>query len=329
LRGAEISCGEGRDIRALDPWSPRSPRDLGLGFLGYSMHDKPSCHVCEKTHGPSMISVILPVYNRRDLVGRAIRSVLGQKYVDWEVVVVDDGSEDGTAEGIEDEFGDAVRLLRKHRNEGVSAARNLGIREARGEWLALLDSDDEWLPQKLQRQVEALAQSKLLICHSDEIWIRNGVRVNPHKHHRKFGGDIFFKALPLCVMSPSSIVIHHSVFARLGLFDERLPACEDYEFFLRLTANYEVDYVAEKLLLKYGGHADQLSRAHAAMDRFRVYALDKLLTAMPALEEEKRDRARSMLIKKARIVAGGAKKRDNHSLADEMQQYLDCWERKE
>ena len=273
-----------------------------------------------------MISVILPVYNRRDLVGRAIRSVLEQKYVDREVVVVDDGSDDGTAERIQEEFGDTIRLLRKHRNEGVSAARNLAIREARGEWLALLDSDDEWLPQKLQRQVEALAQSKLLICHSDEIWIRNGVRVNPHKHHRKFGGDIFFKALPLCVISPSSIVIHHSVFAHLGLFDELLPACEDYEFFLRVASNYEVAYVDEKLLLKYGGHADQLSRAYVAMDRFRVYALDKLLRAMPKLQQEKRNKARLMLIKKARIVAGGAKKRDNQSLLHEMRQYLDYWE---
>ena len=273
-----------------------------------------------------MISVIIPVYNRRDLVGRAIRSVQAQTCQDFELLVIDDGSDDDTAGQVREEFGNALRLLVRPENQGVSAARNHGIGKARGEWLAFLDSDDEWLPEKLEKQVEALQKSGLLVCHTDEIWIRRGVRVNPHKHHRKFGGDIFLQALPLCIMSPSSIIVHRTVFEHVGLFDETLPACEDYDFFLRLTCRYEVVLLEEKLIVKYGGHADQLSHAYYAMDRFRVRALDKLLREVEDLEDERRERARHMLVKKARIVYKGARKRDNQNLAAEMKQYLDCGE---
>lgn len=268
-------------------------------------------------------SVIIPVYNRRQWVGRAIRSVLEQTYGDWELVVVDDASEDDSADFVAGEFGEAVDLIRMSENRGVSAARNRGIERARGEWLAFLDSDDEWLPQKLEKQRAELEQSPLLICHTDEIWVRNGVRVNPHKHHQKSGGDIFLKALALCVMSPSSIAIHRRVFAEVGLFDEALPACEDYELWLRIAARYEVAYLEEKLIVKYGGHADQLSQAHYAMDRFRVYALDKLLCAMPELEAVKQQAARKMLMRKAKIVYKGAAKRGNDELARQMREYIE------
>ena len=273
-----------------------------------------------------MFSVVIPVYNRRELVGRAIRSVLAQRGADCEVIVVDDASSDGTPQRVREEFGDAVELVVLAENRGVSAARNRGIAAARGEWIALLDSDDEWLPQKLVRQAEALRASGLWICHTDEIWIRNGQRVNPHKHHQKFGGDIFCQSLPLCVMSPSSIAIHRRVFADVGLFDECLPACEDYELWLRITCRYEVVYLAEKLIRKYGGHADQLSQAHYAMDRFRVYALDKLLSAEPQLTPARTAAVRAMLLRKARIVWRGAAKRDNAQLQQQMGAYLARWQ---
>ena len=273
-----------------------------------------------------MFSVIIPVYNRRELVGRAIRSVLLQEGGDYEVIVVDDASGDGTSDWVRATFADRVQLLVLEKNAGVSAARNHGIEAARGEWIALLDSDDEWLPGKLARQATCLAESGLLVCHTDEIWIRDGVRVNPHKHHRKYGGDIFFKALPLCVMSPSSIVIHRDVFAAVGLFDENLPACEDYELWLRIGSRYEVAYLEDKLIRKYGGHADQLSQAHLAMDRFRIYALDKLLRDMPELVVERRAAACEMLLRKARIVHKGAIKHGNEELRGEMDSYLADWE---
>ena len=273
-----------------------------------------------------MFSVVIPVYNRRALVGRAIRSVLAQQGADFEVIVVDDASDDGTPERVREEFGDAVKIVSLAANSGVSAARNRGIAAAEREWIALLDSDDEWLPNKLAQQAAALRESGLSICHTDEIWIRNGVRVNPHKHHQKYGGDIFFQALPLCVMSPSSIAIHREVFADVGMFDECLPACEDYELWLRITCRYEVVYLAEKLIRKYGGHADQLSQAHYAMDRFRVYALDKLLREEPRLAPDRAAAARAMLLRKARIVERGAAKRDNAELQQQMGRYIARWQ---
>ena len=274
-----------------------------------------------------MISVIIPVYNRRAIVGRAIRSVLAQTHQDWELIVVDDGSTDGSGDYIAAEFGDRVRLLRQQRNRGVSAARNRAIAAAGGQWLAFLDSDDEWLPQKLDKQLEALATSGLQVCHTEEIWIRNGVRVNQHKHHQKYGGRIFLQALPLCVMSPSSIIIHRQIFQDIGLFDEALPACEDYELFLRLTCRYQVVFVDEPLIRKYGGHDDQLSRLHYAMDRFRIKGIDRILRqGAQWLSPDEKEAARALLVKKAKIVRNGARKRDNRALAAAMEEYLESWQ---
>ena len=264
-------------------------------------------------------------------MSRAVRSVLSQRIGDgaFEVIVVDDASQDGTAEAVRREFGASVQVIEMQENGGVSAARNRGIERARGQWLAFLDSDDEWLPDKLDRQMGALARTSLPVCHTDEIWVRNGVRVNPHKHHQKYGGDIFLQALPLCVMSPSSIVIHREVFDKIGAFDEGLPACEDYELWLRIAARWSVCYIPEKLIVKYGGHADQLSQAYYAMDRFRVYALDRLLQNVPELSHEKCEAAREMLVRKAGIVYRGALKHGNAELAHSMEGYLQRWDRED
>ena len=272
-----------------------------------------------------MISVIIPVYNRREVVGRAIRSVLAQTWTEREVIVVDDGSDDGSGEVIGAVFGSAVRLLVQPRNRGVSAARNRAMEAARGEWLAFLDSDDEWLPTKLEKQMEALQATRLAVCHTEEIWIRRGVRVNPRKHHRKTGGDIFLQALPRCIMSPSSILLHRDVLERVGPFDETLPVCEDYDLFLRMAWRYRVAFLEEPLLVKYGGHEDQLSRAYPAMDRFRVRALDKLLQSAEDLSPGKREAARRVLLEKAGIVCNGARKRNNLALLGEMEPYLERW----
>ena len=272
-----------------------------------------------------MISVIIPVHNRPALVGRAIRSALAQSWSDFSIYVVDDGSTDDTALRVTREFGDKVTLLSFAHNRGVSAARNLGIRESSGEWVAFLDSDDEWMPEKVERQLRALAAAGGMVCHTNERWIRNGVRVNQHKHHKKQGGDIFLQALDLCAMSPSSVVIHRAVLDEVGGFDERLPACEDYELFLRLTSRMPVTYLDEELLVKYGGHPDQLSRAHPAMDRFRVYALDKLLRSGCLVDRDRVDAAKATLVKKANIVLRGARRRKNGELAQSMCSYLECW----
>ncbi len=251
------------------------------------------------------VSVVIPTWNRASLVTRALRSVLDQTRPPDEVLVVDDGSSDDTAERVRAQFP-TVRLLTQQ-NLGVSAARNAGIREATGEWIALLDSDDEWLSNKLERQLQAVTDETLL-CHCDEIWIRRGRRVNAMKKHRKYGGSIFERCLPLCVISPSSVLLRRRLLDEVGLFDEALPACEDYDLWLRVTSRFPVLFIDEPLIVKHGGHEDQLSRRYWGMDRFRIAALEKIL-ATNTLDESARSAAESILAQKVAIYAAGAKKR--------------------
>lgn len=260
------------------------------------------------------VSVVIPTYNRASLLGRALSSVLAQTLRPLEIIVVDDGSRDGTDELIRSQFPE-VRYLRQD-NRGVSAARNLGIEAAGCDWIALLDSDDEWLPGKLEAQMRRLLlQPAFRVCHSEEIWIRRGVRVNPMKKHAKAGGWIFRRCLPLCAMSPSSILIHHEVFGAVGRFDDSLPVCEDYDLWLRITARYPVLFVEQPLIVKYGGHEDQLSRRYAALDRYRIRALQKIL-AEGDLSDTDRRAAALTLADKARIYAEGARKRGREQEAE-------------
>jgi glycosyltransferase involved in cell wall biosynthesis len=259
------------------------------------------------------VSVVIPTWNRRDLVARAVESVLAQTRPPEEVIVVDDGSTDGTAASLAERFPD-LNLVEQE-NRGVSAARNRGVHEAAGSWIAFLDSDDRWLETKLERQLAAIeASPDYLLCHTDEIWIRRGRRVNPMKKHRKYGGHIFERALPLCVVSPSSVLLQRRLFDEVGLFDEALPACEDYDLWLRVTARFPVLYLEEKLVEKYGGHEDQLSRRFIAMDRFRITALRKLLSRNDLAEGHRRA-AEEELSRKIAIYASGARKRGNESEA--------------
>jgi len=252
------------------------------------------------------ISVIIPTWNRADTIVRAVESVIGQSLPAHEIIVVDDGSDDDTAHRLSS-IEPVTRLFQN--NAGVSAARNRGIRAATGDWIALLDSDDEWLPQKLQRQVAALElQPETRLCHTDEIWIRRNVRVNPKNKHRKTGGWIYPHCLPLCAISPSAALIRRDVFDTIGWFDESLPACEDYDFWLRLCAREPVTYVDELLLNKYGGHADQLSQRHWGMDRFRIIALVKAIYS-GMLSPDDLLATQSMLATKLAIFTAGAKKR--------------------
>lgn len=278
------------------------------------------------------VSVIIPTFNRADLLSRALDSVLQQRQFDvvsdLELIVVDDGSNDHTEAFIKqyqnNANGHVIRYL-KQSNKGVSAARNLGITHAQHDWIALLDSDDEWLPLKLHTQEATIQQSGLEICHTQEIWIRNGVRVNQMNKHQKYGGDIFQYCLPLCAMSPSSIVIHRRVFDRIGLFDESLPACEDYDLWARITAHYAVAYVDTPCINKYGGHDDQLSRQHWGMDRFRVLALSKLLKQTQAdltLSASQQEQTLAMLEKKNQVLLLGARKHNNQALIAECEQRI-------
>lgn len=261
------------------------------------------------------ISVVIPSYNRRHTLERALRSVFLQSSKVDEVILVDDGSTDASAELVAHKFP-GVKILRQA-NLGVSAARNRGIEAAQFEWIALLDSDDSWHAHKIEKIRAARREHPdIVLFHSDEIWIRNGVRVNPMHKHRKSGGWIFEQCLPLCAISPSASVIKSSVLRDLGMFDENLPACEDYDLWLRLCHRYPVHYLEQRLIVKYGGHEDQLSRQHPVMDRFRARALHRLLDG-EQLSAEHQAAAESALLTKLDILLKGAIKHGNHQLIDE------------
>jgi glycosyltransferase involved in cell wall biosynthesis len=253
-----------------------------------------------------LVSVIIPTYNRAALVAEAVASVAAQTFRDFEIVVVDDGGSDGTPEVLA--AWPEVRLRRHTCRRGVAAARNTAVGAARGEWLAFLDSDDLWLPDKLARQIFWLEnQPGLLICQTEETWVRRGVRVNKPLSHRKLGGRIFLSSLARCMISPSAVVLNRRLLAEHGGFDETLAAAEDYDLWLRLTWRYEVGLVDEPLVVKRGGRADQLS-AQWGIDRFRIRALVKLL-AEPDLPGPYARAAREMLAAKCAIYAQGCDKR--------------------
>jgi len=255
----------------------------------------------------SLVSVIIPTHDRLPMLHDAIDSVLAQTYRDFEIIVVDDGSQDGAAEKIAARYGSAVRVLTQARR-GVAAARNLGVKCSRGAYLAFLDSDDMWRRRKLEIQMSFMqTEARSQICQTEEIWIRNGVRVNPKKRHRKPSGDIFRASLDLCLVSPSAALMTRELFERIGGFDESFPVCEDYDLWLRITLDHPVPLIAEPLVVKRGGHADQLSRSTWGLDRFRVRAIKKLLDS--GIEGEKRSWSLEALARKVAILAQGARKR--------------------
>ena len=266
------------------------------------------------------ISVIIPVFNRVKLIARCINSVINQTYPVNEIIVVDDGSNDGTYDQIRRNFPQVISIYQE--NKGVSNARNVGIQSAKSKWIAFLDSDDEWLPNKIEKQISLIKKYPLYkVCHSDEIWIRNDVRVNPMKKHRKYGGDIYKKCLPLCVISPSSIIIHKDIFNDVGFFDKNLPVCEDYDLWLRICSKYEVLFLDQKLVKKYGGHDDQLSKKYWGMDRYRVIALEKMIDN-PLLSLDNRIATINMTIRKVKILQKGYEKHEHQKEANEMYEKL-------
>lgn len=257
---------------------------------------------------PNLVSVIVPTRNRAAMVREAVESVLAQKGAPFEVIVVDDGSEDDTMRVLE-AYNNAVRILRRESPGGVSAARNAGLMVARGEWIAFLDSDDLWLPGKLRAQLDYFRnQPAMRICQTDEIWIHKGRRRNPKRYHAKPSGRCFERLLERCLVSPSAVMMHRSLFEDVGLFDESLPACEDYDMWLRIGCRHPIGLVPKPLVIKRGGHADQLSATLPALDRFRLRALAKLLETED-LSPVQRAQTTDMLRRKALIYASGCLKR--------------------
>jgi glycosyltransferase involved in cell wall biosynthesis len=265
------------------------------------------------------ISIIIPSYNRAAYLTKAVDSVLTQTHLDWELIVVDDGSDDNTGELIQG-YQHADIIYIRQENRGPAAARNRGVERATHDILAFLDSDDWFADRKLEAQLAAMRRNpSYLISHTNEIWYRNGRILNQKKKHRKNSGDIFRQSLELCAVSMSTVMARKEIFRQYGCFDESYPCCEDYEFWLRVSAGEGFLLVEEPLTLKDGGRKDQVSAVYrTGMDKFRIRAIMKILAA-GSLNDAQRDQALTELERKCLIYGTGCIK---HGRIAEGQYYL-------
>jgi len=253
-----------------------------------------------------MISIIIPTFNRYPFLEKTVESVLRQSLRDFELIIVDDGSDDGTKELIQSFCDERVRYYYQE-NRGVSAARNKGIIESRRDVIAFLDSDDAWKPEKLEKQLKIIKEPSCLISHTQELWYRRGKILNQKKKHRKCSGNLFKSSLEMCSISISTVMMKKSLFDELGLFDENLPACEDYDLWLRVTSKYPVFLLDDELTVKDGGRPDQLSHRIPMPDRFRIQSIVKLIEA-GGLDKDQRVLANKALQKKCKIYTDGCRK---------------------
>ena len=253
-----------------------------------------------------LVSVIIPTFNRAEVVGRAVNSVLNQTFRDFECIVVDDGSTDET-DSVLNGFADKIKVI-KTENRGVSAARNLGAELAKGKYIAFLDSDDEWKQQKLKKQTDFMRESGLRIAQTDETWVRNGKFVNKSAKYIRPSGDIFYNCLEVCAVTPSSVMMEKTLFFEYGGFDETFPVCEDYDLWLRMSLKEKFGLVDEPLIIKYGGNPDQLSNS-ACLDKYRIISIFNMLNKNKELREEQEKALREVLTKKVKIYSEGAEKR--------------------
>lgn len=263
------------------------------------------------------VSVVIPVYNRSGFLKDAIESVLAQTVTDLELVVVDDGSTDDTLETAarSAELDDRVRVISTEHTGFPGAARNRGVEASSARIIAFLDSDDLWLPRKIEKQLPLHEEDEACFSHTEEVWVRDDRVVSQaHRRHRR-EGDLFEVSLAKCVIGPSTVMIARNLFEQSGGFRNDLEVGEDYELWLRLTDRVKVAHVSEALTVKRGGHPDQLSGRYGQIEIFRITAL-KAIVDSNGLSEPHLRLARGELAAKCMIYAGGARKRGRHNEAD-------------
>ena len=279
-----------------------------------------------KNENKYKISVVIPTLNRINTLQRALDSVINQTYKSAEIIVVDNGSSDGTLKFLREQYP-KITILTENKI-GVSSARNKGIKKSINQWIALLDSDDAWHPRKLEIQTSMLdsALKEYNLIHTDEVWFRNNKHINQMKKHKKQGGYIFERCLSLCCISPSSVLFKKNILDKVGLFDESLPVCEDYDMWLKICSSEEVLFAQDKLTYKYGGHKDQLSKSYWGMDRFRIKSIENIIKNFDLTYKQKKQ-AKKELIKKLKIIINGAFKRNNLSIVNEFSTKLEYWDK--
>ncbi|MCD6459503.1 glycosyltransferase [bacterium] len=259
-----------------------------------------------------LVSIIIPVYNRRKLLPRAVDSVLNQSYKKFELIIIDDGSTDNPAE-IAGKYNDSRIKFIRIPHGGVSTARNTGVSLAQYDYIAFLDSDDQWVKHKLEKQINSLSKNNSYhICYTGEQWIRNGKPFTHKKALKKFSGFVFDKCLSDCFIGCSTVLLRKNLFEQSGGFDPALTVCEDYDFWLKITAKYPVLLIEEPLIIKHGGHSDQLSIKFWGNDRFRVKSIYNLLNTA-ILNDVQRKQALRTFTQKCAVVAGGCLKRKKYA----------------
>ncbi|MCP3932416.1 MAG: glycosyltransferase family 2 protein, partial [Bacteroidetes bacterium] len=244
-------------------------------------------------------------------IKRSVKSALCQKNFQGEIIVVDDGSGDLTKKSIlqlQKEEDVTINYIYQE-NKGPASARNLGLKAAKYDFIAFLDSDDHWHPKKIQKQLEWMQKNDhFLICHTYEKWLRRGEHLNQKKKHLPRHGNIFEHCLQLCAVGMSTVIVKKQLFEEVGFFDESLPCCEDYEFWLRVSAHFEFLLLEEPLTIKEGGRKDQVSNIYRlGMDKFRIKALCNLLDSV-VLNREQRLLTLAELKKKCMVYGNGCKK---------------------
>ena len=265
------------------------------------------------------VSVIIPTYNRAFLLDRAIDSVLRQTVQCSELIIVDDGSTDHTHEILRDLFNSAGVSCRVYsqENAGPAAARNLGVRKSEFPFVAFLDSDDHWHKQKLEKQYQYLASNpEYHISHTREKWLRRGLHLNQKKKHIPRDGDIFDHCLQLCAVGMSTVMMKKALFDEVGVFDESLRCCEDYDLWLRISCRKPFLLVDKALTIKEGGRQDQVSSKYRlGMDEMRIYSLRKLIDA-DILDSQRHFLALKEFINKVTIFGNGCLKHDKKVLGE-------------
>ena len=257
------------------------------------------------------ITVIIPTYNRVQLIGRALDSVLGQTAKCSEIIVIDDGSTDGTCDFLNEltSISEIPLKILQQGNKGPAAARNCGIKHAKNKYIAFLDSDDHWYKRKIKTQFKVLTENpEYLISHTKEKWLRRGIHLNQKKKHIPRHGNIFDHCLELCGVGMSTVMVKKSLFDQVGLFDETLRCCEDYDFWLRVSCKFPFYLIELPLTVKEGGRDDQVSCIYRiGMDRIRIYAMKKIID-LKILDEKQHYLALEQLIRKCTVFGKGCLK---------------------
>lgn len=269
-----------------------------------------------------LVDVIIPTFNRADVMVKAIDSVLSQTYKNFILHIVDDGSTDHTQLVLEQYKNHPQVKLYSQKNSGVSSARNLAAKASTGQWISFLDSDDEWMPHKLETQIKYLSQHpECQFLHSEELWIRNGVRVNPKVKHLKSNENIFIRSLEFCIISPSTVILARDLFLAHQGFDEEFVVCEDYDLWLKILLKGPIGFISTPLIEKHGGHSDQLSTKFVAMDYWRIKSLVNLYQDKDIGLDQK-NAIRDMIVRKSELLLKSYIKYQNQKSFDEVKNML-------